>query len=470
MKIPPLLLLLIFSGCRAQHFVSSEAELHHALQKVKPGESITWKNGVYQNVKINFKPAAEGKQGKRIYLKAQTPGKVVFKGSSQLFLSGAYLQAEGFLFEGPSTLDSGANVLNFTGQGSNDHQTHNSIITNCAVLHYNIPADTIENKWVAFYGTNNELSFCSFIGKKNLGSTVVVVYQKPKGFKDGDTTCPSTYHRIHHNYFGPRTMPGNNDGEHIRIGDSKTSFTKGYNLVEQNYFEGHRNEPEVISNKSCYNTYRFNSFVNCDGALVLRHGNNCLVYGNYFNGAESQASGGIRIIGEDHIVAGNLIENVRGSNESLLKAGISIMSGLEGTPVNGYYQSRNIVVAFNRVSGCQTPCIVAGATNTSRKGVWLAPENIAFGGNTVANPRGKGPFFISNGNVRFSLLQGNTVEGWNGEVPQGFSRTASVENESLLMLIRSKTDKWVYPLSYEELSHFPENGRIKKEAAGVRWK
>jgi len=42
-------------------------------------------------------------------------------------------------------------------------------------------------------------------------------------------------------------------------------------LVEENRFEGCRGEIEIISNKSCENVYRRNTFVDCEGTLTLRH-------------------------------------------------------------------------------------------------------------------------------------------------------------------------------------------------------
>ena len=59
---------------------------------------------------------------------------------------------------------------------------------------------------------------------------------------------------------------------------------------------------EIISNKSCKNTYSDNGFYECKGTLTLRHGNDCLVTGNYFIGNNISQTGGVRIIGENHVV------------------------------------------------------------------------------------------------------------------------------------------------------------------------
>jgi hypothetical protein len=51
---------------------------------------------------------------------------------------------------------------------------------------------------------------------------------------------------------------------------------------------------ELITNKSGANTSRYNTFLDSPGArLTLRHGNDCLVYGNTFRRTD-----GIRIFGD----------------------------------------------------------------------------------------------------------------------------------------------------------------------------
>ena len=54
-------------------------------------------------------------------------------------------------------------------------------------------------------------------------------------------------------------------------------------IVEDNYYEHCDGEAEIISNKSCENIYRRNTFVECKGAL-MRHGNRCTAEGNWFFG------------------------------------------------------------------------------------------------------------------------------------------------------------------------------------------
>ncbi|HSN59458.1 MAG TPA: polysaccharide lyase 6 family protein [Ferruginibacter sp.] len=337
-----LLSVVGFSVKAEEYLVATAVELKDALQKVKAGDVVIWKDGSYADMKINFQPKQNGSADLWIVLKAQTAGKVIFKGSSQLILNGSYLRAEGFLFEGKTSLEKG-DVMAFSKSSKYCR------ITNCAVIDYT-PADAmVNNNWMNLQGTYNEVDHCYFKGKTNQGPYLVVRYLTDDSFIDGSDTAPSTYHRIHHNYFGYRSMPTDNGGEDLRIGDSKTSFTRGFNIIEYNYFEDHRLEPEVISNKSCDNIYRFNTFINNDGAMVLRHGQRCFVYGNYFNGkAGRNKSGGIRIINSNQTVFNNYLENLEGGKD-YMKAPFTIMGGLLGSNLNEYYPAHNAIVAYNTV-------------------------------------------------------------------------------------------------------------------------
>ncbi|MBK7338581.1 MAG: hypothetical protein IPJ00_21695 [Saprospirales bacterium] len=91
---------------------------------------------------------------------------------------------------------------------------------------------------------------------------------------------------------------GSNGGETIRIGTSHYSLTNSNTIVEYNYFDRCNGEHEIISNKSCRNTFRYNTFFECQGTLTMRHGNETLVESNYFFGNRKPNTGGIRIINE----------------------------------------------------------------------------------------------------------------------------------------------------------------------------
>ncbi len=472
-----LLLVLVLVGFNANatnYEVASVQELKTVLAKVKAGDVIIWKNGEYKDVNIHF--ITNGTEKSKIVLKAETAGKVVFTGNSQLSVKGTWLQAEGFLFNGLSTLEKG-DVLSFSADAMH------SRITNCAVINYSPKDSMANNNWISLQGTYNEVDHCYFTGKTNQGPYLVVRYYKALGYVDGSDVAPSTYHHIHHNYFGYRTMPTDNGGEDMRIGDSFTSFTHGFNMIEYNYFEDHRLEPEVISNKSWDNIYRFNTFINNDGQMVLRHGQKCIVYGNYFDGKNGRnTSGGIRIINANQTVFNNYIINAEGSQKDASKAGIVIMSGLQGSPLNGYYPADNALVAYNTTVNCLTPVYKIGYGNKSKGLPLVTPQNISIVNNLVIQSVGNKPIAEELERVTYAAFTNNVYT--NGEAglkgfssikekklkeKNGFYYASFPVNKSIVDAINQRLVIHKIKLTEKDITQFNPTWKLTKKEVGVSW-
>ncbi len=461
----------------AQFTVGSALELKTVLGKAVAGDVIIWKNGVYNDVVINFCTTTKGIANQPIILKAETAGKAVFTGSSQLMLNGDYLLTEGFLFEGESTLTKG-DVLSFGTEANHCR------ITNCAVSNYTPKDVMVNNNWISLQGTYNELDHCYFTGKTNQGPYLVVRYKKEEGYVDGSDTAPSSYHHIHHNYFGYRTLPTDNGGEDMRIGDSFTSFTHGFNIIEYNYFEDHRLEAEVISNKSWDNIYRFNTFVNNDGQMVLRHGQKCFVYGNYFDGKTGRGtSGGIRIINANQTVFNNYITNVEASNNDASKAGIVIMSGLVGSPLNGYYPADSALVAYNTMVNCAGPVIKIAYGNKSKGKPFIAPKNISIVSNVIIRPTGNtGKIIAEIEPVTYAICKDNLytnglsdVKGFslinqsNFKESNDFKYVITPKNVQIINTINERLAIHHIQLTNDDITHFNPAWKITKNDVGVSW-
>ncbi len=313
-------------------------------------ESIVLPNGVYRDKALRF-------DGRAVHVRSETPGGVILTGSSTLTLSG-----EGNTVEGLHFKDGAAPKAVITIQGKRNR------VTNCAITNYNGADKTLDTKWVSLYGEDNEFDHNAIEGKTNRGTTLVIWLKK------GDTAGAN--HRIHHNLFGPREPLGENGGETIRVGDSSTSLQPGLCVIEHNWFAGCDGEIEIISNKSCGNTYRSNVFKACDGTLTLRHGNACKVLANVFFGDNYKRAGGVRIIGEDHLVEDNYFENLPGTGN---RAAISFMQGIADTPLNGYAQVKRAMVRNNTIVHCAEPVArsVKGAKTT------LDPIDVSIESNTI---------------------------------------------------------------------------------------
>ena len=463
----------------AEIFVSNAIELKEALKTVKAGDVIIWKDGKYQDVKIDFRPAVSGTAQKPIILRAQTPGKVSFSGGSQLLIGGNYLQAEGFLFEGICTLENGKNVIDFKSSSFANHCR----VTNCAIVNYSLTEESgKDNYYVNLVGTYNEVDHCYFTGKSNKGPTLVVEYLQGVGYISGSDVAPSTHHRIHHNYFGYRTF-SSNGGEQMRIGTSTTSFSHGFNIIEYNYIEDERLEAEAISSKSWDNIYRFNTFIANDGGMVIRHGQQCFVYGNYMNGKTGRnESAGLRVINPNNTVFNNYLENLEGGDKGM-KAPITIMSGLEGSAVSGYFPADNAIVAYNTVVNSVGPAIKLGIGNVNKGKALVAPKNVLLVGNTIINTSGKNtqPLVIVDSLSTYTLKNnrynnGNTeLKGFsqfNKEeiiTKGGFSYVAQKVDKAVIAAINKRLKVQGIQLTEKEITHFDPKKIVGKKEVGVSW-
>ena len=471
-----LVFLLKLTITFAQTMVSSAEELKIALTKIEAGQTIIWKNGTYKDTKINFNPKINGTEKSLIILKAETAGKVIFTGNSQLVVDGKYLHTEGFYFEGKSTLEKG-DVMAFS------NNSFKCRITNCAVKNYS-PADSLaNNNWISIQGIKNEIDHCYFSGKTNQGPYLVVRYKTADDFVPGSDVAASTYHHIHHNYFGYRTLPTDNGGEDMRIGDSKTSFTHGFNIIEYNYFEEQRLEPEVISNKSWDNIYRFNTFMNNDGSMVLRHGQKCFVYGNYFSGKTGRnMSGGIRVINANQTIFNNYLENLEGAVHER-KAPICVMSGLLQSALNEYYPSDSAIIAYNIVTNSVGPAIILGEGNASKGKAFVEPQNILLANNVVYNITGKNNDAVKvMGNkttyVFINNLYAQSSSNYKGfevvkttEIKRvnGLNSIVQKENTAIINGINARLLIHHFQLTSKEIMQFNPAWRIAKADVGVNW-
>ena len=368
-------ILLIFSFCvvassasRATNYlVSTLATLQITMAAALPGDTVSVQDGTYNWGAINFTNNNGSSSSAWIVLKAQSFNNVIFTGNTYLSFAGTHILITGFRFASGSVgTNSVIQFRNSSNVGANYCRVNNITIDNynsdsSANADPGNPGVGIDNKWVSLYGTNNRLDHCTFINKFNAGATVVVWYNN-NNYPQQST---STYHRIDSNYFNGRGYLNGNGGESIRVGTSATSTSYGFNIIEYNYFEGMvQTEPEIISNKTCFNTYRYNTFKNCSGGLTLRHGRYCTVYGNFFivDNPSVINSYGIRIIDKGHKVFNNYIEGVNGNTGSLtsLRCPIILYNGqwsvndtTNPAHSSGYWPADSSTVAFNTIVNCK---------------------------------------------------------------------------------------------------------------------
>ncbi|MCX2450290.1 polysaccharide lyase 6 family protein [Pedobacter sp. PLR] len=321
-----------------------------------PGDRVLMEEGDWKDQKIVFK--GNGSKTRPIVLMAANPGKTLLTGSSSLVIDGTWLLVDGLSFA--NGFISAGDVIGFSDNSSFCR------LTNTAVVDYNPADEKVDYRWVSLRGSRNRVDHCFFKGKRHQGVTLIVwLSEKPN------------YHQIDHNYFGPRPELGRNGGETIRIGTSTWSFHDSFTIVEENIFEHCDGELEAVSNKSCRNIIRNNLFYECKATLTLRHGNHSEVSGNFFLGNGKPKTGGVRIIGEDHLVQGNYFQDLTGTSVS---AAISVMAGLPNPILTSHWQVKNAVIQDNLILNCTEPFAIAAGYNPGR---YLPALNTVFAKNII---------------------------------------------------------------------------------------
>ncbi|WP_345192781.1 chondroitinase-B domain-containing protein [Algibacter agarivorans] len=353
------LCVLLFSfGCKEVSTkstiqVANIAELNDAVKNAKPGENIVLANGVWKDVQIKF--TGKGTDNNPITIKAETSGEVFIEGVSNLEISGEYLEVEGLFFRNGQSPTS--NVIAF--RTSEKDVANNCSVSNCVILDFNNLERDKDNLWVQFYGKHNTLDHCYLAGKTNGGPTVRVDLKGNQSIRN--------YHQIVNNHFGPRPRKGGARGETIQLGSSFTSMSPSNTTIANNLFEACNGEVEIISSKTNFNIIKNNVFYKSEGSVVTRHGNYCLIDGNYFIGdGENENYGGIRIVNTGHWVTNNLFYNLKGQN---FRSPLAIMNGIPKSPLNRYNQVTDVVVAYNTYVGSNSPWQFGVGTNIAQSDV-----------------------------------------------------------------------------------------------------
>ncbi len=363
MRLAPLLFVLLPNVVLAVDYpVGDVADLKRIEKQLRPGDRVILRDGEWRDVEL--KCSAEGSVDQPVTFTAQTPGGVVMSGTSRLFISGRHVVVSGLHFRAATVPK---DLISF--RRDTDVLAEDCRLTECAIVDCN-SKEAKNYRWVSLYGRRNRVDHCYLAGKTR-GSATLGVWITGGGGE----------HRIDHNHFGHRPPLGVNGGETIQLGDSSTFTQSNGTTVEANLFETCNGEAEIITNKSCDNRYLHNTFRRCEGALTLRAGDRCRVEGNFFLGDEAKRTGGVRVIGEDHVIVNNYFGDLRGVET---RAGICFMNGIPNSPPEGYRQVKRTLVAFNTWVNCAELMYIG---YPGRSDATLAPSEVTFASNVLGGSK-----------------------------------------------------------------------------------
>ena len=329
------------------------------------GDTVVLADGTYSSdERIKFSPST-GTVNSPITFRSLTPGGVKFTGGLQIDIGGDYVIVDGFHWKG------GYGASNFIQFRDGSNYANYSTIQNCAIDGLTVnPNDeetgtSVKHRWIVLYGTHNTVINCSFMNKTNAGATVLVELQ----YNGEDDPCAIVGHTISNNYFykyskTDTSLTNAGDSETIRLGSSGDQNVNSNTKVSNNYFVEADGENEIITNKSKNNIFINNTFRRCRGSLVLRHGSDALVDGNYFLGEDVEGTGGIRITDSNHIITNNYIQDcINVNSQAQWNNGITFIGGGDNNAVlctsanstNGYQKVENIILSNNTIVNTNSP-------------------------------------------------------------------------------------------------------------------
>jgi len=329
-------LLTVLLNAQARYDVSSASEFNSAQSLASAGDSIVWQSGTYLDTRMDI-----NKDG--LIVTAQAYGTVLFTGVSRAVINGDNVTFSGFQYIGGYI--GNLHVIRVFGSDVLITQVN---IQNYTSYKYLIMDETCRR---------NTISYCNFENRINLDDQnilSVLVDDEPG------------YHKIQHCSFKNFDGIGADQGiEPIRIGVSSQGHLDSRTLVEYCYFTRCNGDGEIISHKSRQNVYRYNTFQdNPLSELVLRHGDEGLVYGNFF----LNNRGGIRIReGTDHFIFNNYFEGIHGRSIFLMNDPVDPLINVH-IYNNTFFNSEEVILGGNGNN---------------------PPSNVTFANNVFANPMGQ---------------------------------------------------------------------------------
>lgn len=384
--------------------VTNPAELKSAVQKAQPGDIIVLEDKEWKDAELVVR--GKGTKEKPIIIQPQTQGGVILTGKSNLRIAGEYIVVKGLHFK--NGYSPRKELINF--RFDNDNLANNCRITECVVEDFSHPERFRSENWVVLWGKNNRVDYCTFVDKLTAGPVLIVELN--------DERSQQNDHSIDHNYFKGRQRFGSNGGETMRVGVSRYSLTSSRTQIVDNYFERCSGEVEIVSIKSGENNISRNTFFECEGGLVLRHGSNNIVNGNLFLGNNKPFTGGVRLVNPRHKVTNNVFKDLRGTG---FRSPLSIMNGVPNSLINRYYQVTDAQIENNTFINCTS--LTFGAGKDAER--TLSPQRVTFQKNLLINPTD--PIYQDENNDGGVLVSDNGVNNSQISDVKGFKQTKATD-------------------------------------------
>ena len=323
-----------FTLMAEKFMVNSQTTFNNAHSNAAAGDSIVWAPGTFEDIEMDIEKS-------NLVIMAEESGETTFSGASQADISGSYITFQGFQYL-DGNIGNG-HVINTSG--SYNHFTQLNIKDYTSYKYFIIRSECRYNR----------VTYCNFEHRVNTADQNILSILV-------DDNIPG-YHKIQYCSFKNFDGNGNDEGvEPIRIGLSTQGEFISRSIVEFCYFTQCNGDGEIISNKARQNVFRYNTFEdNPVAELVLRHGDEGVVYGNFF----LDGKGGVRVReGQHHVIFNNYFSGL--TDRSIY------LQNEDSDPLD------DINIAFNTF--INTAEIRLGGNGNDK------PTNVVFSNNIFTNP------------------------------------------------------------------------------------
>jgi len=445
-----LFMLLLIGHVNAQKeliVVESVEEFKEAIKNERT--FIQLEDGIYHDLRIEVNYS--GSKKAKIKLAAKTPGQVIISGDSHIDLNGDYIELSGFDFNQGDRSNPEA-LISVEGN-------HNRI-SQSRFRNYN----QVTGVWIQLNGQYNHVDYCWFEGKTSGASYINVDVPKKGG----------NHHLIDHNFFA-RPPLGKNGGSAMRIGHGSMATRFCYTVVEFNLFEDCSGEGEIMSSKSCGNTFRYNTFLNCKGALSLRQGEQGIIESNYFisRNGENNRCGGIALRSRKHLVVNNYFSGLAPKKGGVISFGNGTLPDpkrvARGIIAIHFPKTVENLIVNNQLVENKAASI--DLLNDYRLRNKIVPTDSMYFYNNVM--LGAKTHVKLHEEPQFLIWKNNFYQGKSGVETSGLKKKTfriSKVDDSIVVLKEKepKADQsWVNDLSEEMLNRLEFRGKKKKLPVGV---
>lgn len=350
---------------------ASAEDAQEALDLAQPGDDVALANGIYKDLVLNL--SGIGEDNRPIVLRAQRPGYVVLTGTPDIRISGANIVVQDLITSGCRATSKSHALIHFDG-------ARHSRITTCRFNGSKLGGIPV----VAFRNGTRESWVDHCVFSRTQSRSVVVVVDE-RALRIG----PPVFNHIVGNSFEDVPPMGDRGGETIQLGQRGVPFSdlSTSTVIEGNSFVRCNGSPEVISVKTSNNFIRNNTFSQCEGELVMRHGRDNTIQNNRFQGG----SGAIRLSGHGHRVTGNIISDT-------VEPGIRLFYGSpESDPSPMYQPVYGCTITSNSITNCHHAGLLIGDEKNARGSdqppaspppnqsmdMTVAPHDNLISGNTI---------------------------------------------------------------------------------------